>query len=286
MIISEQQMENEFVKDQSSDSSEEEIREEIETFEIPIDMAVQESLFSSEHKPSLYKQKYTDGEFTFDKKIGFPENVTTEENVISTQRSRDEDTMTRELFSVQTKPRSYEERYMDNEIVIDRNIESPKEEITEIVTYEMPTNTDVQEPSLADIFKSERKPLFERFVDDEDIVEDIVSPRRDDTRYTLTRDYLIPTQAGIRQNTNTQNSTSSQQSQSSQSDTSQRSSETGQSEHHSFESKTVKRSKIPDGDSDDDDDDENRNGKDEVFTEQTSEHHHSKHDNTRIQTIL
>jgi hypothetical protein len=65
----EQHMNNEFVSDQSSDSSEEEIREEIETFEIPIDMAVQESLFSSEHKPSLYKQKYTDGEFTFDQKL-------------------------------------------------------------------------------------------------------------------------------------------------------------------------------------------------------------------------
>jgi hypothetical protein len=36
----EQHMNNEFVRDQSSDSSEEEIREEIETFEIPIDMAV------------------------------------------------------------------------------------------------------------------------------------------------------------------------------------------------------------------------------------------------------
>jgi hypothetical protein len=277
----EQHMNNEFVSDQSSDSSEEEIREEIETFEIPIDMAVQESLFSSEHKPSLYKQKYTDGEFTFDQKLVSSENATTEESVISTQRSRGEDTIPRELFSVQTKPRSYEEKYMDNEIVIDRNIESPPEEMTEIVTYEMPTNTDVQEPSLADMFKSERKPLFERFVDDEDIVEDIVSPRRDDM---LTRDYLIPTQAGIHQNTNTQNSTSSQQSQSSQSDTSQRTSETGQSEHHSFESKTVKRSKIPDDDSNDDDD-ENRNGRDEVFTKQTSEHHHSKH-NTQIQTIL
>ncbi|XP_052105920.1 uncharacterized protein LOC127738640 isoform X2 [Mytilus californianus] len=216
--------------------------------------------------------------------IESPREVLTREVVTKTQTKPTEwkETLERDLQSLKIKPRTFKRHHMDEEILIDR--ESPQEEVTEeVLTFTVPIDRKLHEPSLSETFKFERKVPIEKYVDNENIVEDIVSPRKDDSRYTLSKDYIMPTRAGIRQNTNEQPSTSSQQSTSSQSDSSQRTSETGQSEHHSFETKTIKRKQLDD--KGDDESDDEKEGRDEVF-EKVSEHHHSKHDNTQVQTIL
>ncbi|XP_071162828.1 uncharacterized protein [Mytilus edulis] len=243
-------------------------------------------------RPTKTNQRAVDEE-----KIESPREVLTEEFVTITQTEPSEwkvkeengipssrlqkETLQRELQSLKIEPRTFKRHHLDEEIIIDR--ESPQEEVTEEVSTSVLIDRKLHQPSLSETFKFERKAPIERYVDNENIVEDIVSPRKDDTRYTLSKDYIRPTQTGIRQNANEQPSTSSQQSNSSLSDSSQRTSETGQSEHHSFETKTIKRKPLED--KGDDESDDEKEGRDEVF-EQVSEHHHSKRDNTQVQTIL
>ncbi|XP_063427179.1 uncharacterized protein LOC134710718 [Mytilus trossulus] len=240
-------------------------------------------------RPTKTNQRAVDEE-----NIESPREVITEEFVTITETEPTEwkvkeensrlqnETRQRDLQSHKIEPRTFKRHHLNEEIIIDR--ESSRENVTdEVLKSTVPKESKLHQPSLSETFKFERKAPTERYVDNENIVEDMVSPRKDDTRYTLSKDYIRPTQAGIRQNTNEQPSTSSQQSNSSQSDSSQRTSETGQSEHHSFETKTIKRKQLDDkGDEESDDEKE---GRDEVF-EQVSEHHHSKRDNTQVQTIL